>query len=147
MTIEKRPTSVIIIGWIWILGGALLWLSVEELALKLLMGLEIPRGAHTLVVVGRGGIGIVGFIAGIMFLKCKTWAHKVLKLLVVTFLATAVGSAIRGLFHLSNFRSITGDTMGWTVILVILTVIAQSIPLILMLWYLRSPVVADAMGE
>lgn len=149
MNEQKRPTSITVIGWVWQVIGALMCFSAI-IALGLTGGVEQSgSGGLLLVLLVQLGFGIVGGISGMMFLRLKAWARRILTGLTSVLFLFAVGSMIIWfvMWGLMIVRSgptgfhILGGIMGLAIAGVYI------LPLWLMLKHLRCAEVKNAMKQ
>jgi hypothetical protein len=104
---KKRPTSVTVVGWVWIWLGALFLVDTAMLlaaATTMPVTYPPPNGSRTdaivlavivLVACLLGGLGVLAIIAARGFLKLKRWACSVLLVLTwILFLYVAMGGVV-----------------------------------------------------
>jgi hypothetical protein len=156
---EKRPTCVTVIGWAWIILGGLMFLSSiiglfasisinQSLQADPEATKEIPAmfKYFSFIAVGQMGMALLGFIAGINFLKLKMWARNVLEVLTWLLLLFILGFMVYWEFnwiamtseHAPHGFDIMGAAMG-----IVITGI-YGIPLGIMVKYLRGNKVNNA---
>lgn len=149
---EKRPTSISVIGWAWIVIGSLMCLSA---VMALLVSLTISQAAaqtdtdhnvpailgfFPLLALIQMVFAILGIVSGVNFLKMKSWARTTLEILSWLLMVFVAGF---GIFWIISWIVMTrgkapagfgimGVVMG-TVVLAI-----YGIPLGIMIKYLRG---------
>ncbi|HPQ42225.1 MAG TPA: hypothetical protein PLV45_17775 [bacterium] len=157
MFLEKRPTCVTVIGWVWIVLGGLMVLSgamamVIAITVLSTAGNEselspIFHAAPYLCVV-QIVAAVLGLVSGIHFLRLKAWSRSVLEALTWLVLIYVIGFmgyivydiAFTGsASNLIIIDEIIALTMG------IMITAVYTVPLAIMLWYLRGPKVCNAM--
>jgi len=157
---EKRPTCVTVIGWAWIIIGALMCLSSIMGLFSFSMMSQISQGhpetqhnmpaifkLFPLLAVIQVFIGGLGLYSGIKFLKLKASSRKNLEILTWLLLIFIVGFMIFWVFnwitmtsgHAPGNFSAMGAIMG-----VVITGI-YAVPLGIMLKFLRGDKVKNAM--
>jgi hypothetical protein len=162
MYLEKRPTCVTVIGWVWIILGGLMCFS-SIMALIAIFAIGQMAQSHTdapkhfmiilkcmpLLAIGQAGMGVLGIVSGINFFKLKSWSRKVLEVLSWILLAYVIGF---GIFWLASWTSLTTGRddaafgiMGTFVGIFMLAL--YGIPLGIMLKYLRGSRVRDAINK
>lgn len=144
---EQRPACVTVIGWIWIIIGALsLFLTIGYVMSSLLVYL-ISLGAKTNVpvefrsilvraAVDTISISISAFVIvlGVYFLKLRSWTRRMMEILTWLYL-------ISGLInYIYDF-----DGYLYLIIFGFVYAILCFIPAVIMLKYLRSDVVKNAL--
>lgn len=157
MYLEKRPTCVTVIGWAWIIIGGFMCLSS---IMALFGSIMMDEMAHhdpdmpfifeifSLLAIVQIGVGVLGLVSGINFLKLKAWSRKVLEGLTWLFLVFIVGFMVFWLFNWVSMTSgdsprgfgIMGAAMG-----VFITGI-YGVPLGIMLKYLRGDKIKNAIA-
>jgi len=158
---EKRPTCVTVIGWAWIIQGALMCLSaVMALFASTMMISQISATSpdanqnmpaffrfFPLLAIVQIGVAVFGIVSGVNFLKLKPWSRTALEILtwlvlvfVVVFMLFWVGS---WLSMTSSHAPIGFSIMGAVMGIVILGVFG--VPLGIMLKFLRGDKVKTAM--
>jgi len=157
---EKRPTCVTVIGWVWIIIGGLMCLSaIMVLFMSVVVGQMLRTDPEPdqnvqaifrffpLLAVSQIGVGVLGLVSGINFLKLKSWSRKVLEVISWLLLMYVVGFGIFWVFSWVSMTSGDGPTgfdMMGTVIGVVITAI-YIVPLGIMLKYLRGDKVKNAL--
>jgi hypothetical protein len=163
MYLEKRPTSVTVIGWAWVVISALMIFSSVMGLLASMMagemmhsqgdaGFEAPlmfRIFPLLAAVQMLFAGL-GLVAGLSFLKLKAWSRPVLEVQTWILLAFVVGFMI---YWMHSWVSMTSGMevatdrfalMGLVMAVVMTAVYA--VPIGFMLRSLRGAVVKAAMN-
>ena len=159
--VEPRPTCVTVIGWAWIIIGGLLCLS-GIMAIFYPITMELTSETHfiapqnvagVLVLLGLlavvlMGIGVLGLVSGVSFLKMTPWSRRVLEIL--TWLAL-VYVAVLGTIGVYTMMSEAGRESApglrimaafWVALVIGLYVV----PLVIMLRYLRGRKVRNALS-
>ncbi len=102
---DKRPTCVTVIGWFWIVVGALLCAGSGMGAYMLLLIRQTNSGVSPTdgqaFALGRSGIiamtlcavGVLALISGWKLLQLSEWARKVLRILTALAFAAVIGFA------------------------------------------------------
>ncbi len=153
---EKRPTCVTVIGWAWIIiGGLMCFAAVMGSLGSVIIGQmseddpEVPFIVRIFpfIAVAQIGVGALGLVSGVNFLKLKSASRTVLEVLSWLLLLFVIGF---GIFWMHGWLSMTFDhaptgfgLMG-AIMGVVITVI-YVIPLAIMLKYLRGDKVRNAM--
>jgi lysylphosphatidylglycerol synthetase-like protein (DUF2156 family) len=173
MSPGKRPTAVSVIAWTWIITGGfavfsgimslLMFAAMPTLQSELSHAPGMSQGVGLMtsmfryfgwLVAVQLVLAAVAIVAGIQFLRLRSWARAALEILSWVSLIYVVGF---GLFWLSTWSTMTGqfsqqdvqfDTgtlriVGLAVGAVI--TLAFAIPLGIMIKYLRGKVVREAM--
>lgn len=157
MYLEKRPTCVTVIGWAWIIIGGFMCLSAIMALFGSIMIDEMAQHdpdmpfiswIFPLLAIVQIGVGVLGLVSGINFLKLKAWSRKVLEGLTWLFLVFAVGFMVFWVFDWVSMTSgdaprgfgIMGAVMG-----VFITGI-YGVPLGIMLKYLRGDKIKNAIA-
>lgn len=155
--LEKRPTCVTVIGWVWIILGALsclgaLWLVFVWFVEWSELGASFHERAleaalYVLLLVMETTLGVLSLSGGMNFLKLKSRARKLLLVLcwimLILFVANGVLFLCVGIWDL-----LQGEPMLPTVgglVLGVLWVGALCAGFVIMLRYLRGDRVKDAM--
>ena len=140
---EKRPTAVSVVGWVWIVLGAL---AIPTGALYLTVSLFqpdtgfMPLWYSVLLGAVQCGMGVAGVVCGVAYLRMTPWSRWALETLCWVLLALIVSSAVSVFF-------VGGGGFGWYFGLIGLGFSAMySIPVVLMIRSLRSAKVREAMG-
>jgi hypothetical protein len=153
---EKRPTCVTVIGWAWsILGGLMCLSAIFALFGSLMMGEGVEGHGDVsfifrifpVLAIVQMGVGVLGLVAGINFLKLRAWSRPVLEVLTWLMLVFVVGFMV---FWVFNWLSITseGAPSGFSIMGGAMGVVITGIygvPLGIMLRYLRGDKVRSAM--
>ncbi len=154
---EKRPTCVTVIGWAWIIIGGLMCLSAGMALFSTIMITTMMQEEQDaplifyifpLLAIVQIGIGSLGVVAGIQFLKLKAWARSALEVLTWLFLLFVLGFMVFWLIIWVSITSAHGaDSLGimGAVMGVVMTGI-YGIPLGIMLKYLRGSKVRNAVN-
>ncbi|MCP4345385.1 MAG: DUF3810 domain-containing protein [Desulfobacterales bacterium] len=152
---EKRPTCVTVIGWAWTIIGGLTCLSAIMAFSTLTMISQLPQNPNIpfilrifpLLAIVQIGFAILALVSGINFLKLKSWARNVLETLTWIFLVFIVCFSIFWLFNwfsmASGLEPRSFGIMGAVMCLIITGI--YGVPFGIMLKYLRSPKVRNAM--
>lgn len=154
---EKRPTSVTVIGWAWIIIGGLMCLSAAMALFGSVMMGQMPQ--HDIkdplffrmipfLAIVQVGLAALGLVSGINFLKLKAWARSALEALTWLLLLCILGFMV---FWIINWVSMTSghgprgfDVMG--VVMGIVITAIYGVPLGIMVKYLRGARVKDAIN-
>ena len=159
---EKRPTCVTVIGWAWIILGGLMFLSsIMALFGSISINQSLREDAEafekipaifkyfSFIAAGQMGVALLGFIAGLNFLKLKMWARNVLEVLTWLLLIFILGFMV---FWEVNWISLTSkhgpqgfDIMGAVMGIVITGI--YGVPLGITVKYLRGDKVYNAIVE
>jgi hypothetical protein len=172
MTEEKRPASVSVIAWTWIVTGAfmvfsgimslLMFAAMPSLTSQLPHSPNMPQGVGLMMgmfryfgwlVAAQLVLAVVAIVAGYEFLKLRPWARAALEILSWISLIYVVGF---GVYWLSAWSTMTGQfpqqdvpfdmatfrTVGLAVAAVV--TLAFAVPLGIMIKYLRGKVVREA---
>lgn len=157
MYLEKRPTCITVIGWVWIVFGGLMVLSavmamVMAIIISSTAGNEtelspIFHAAPYLCVV-QIIVAVLGLVSGIHFLKLKVWSRAVLEALtwlVLVYVIGFMGYAVYDIAFSGSAESpvIIGNLVG--IALGVMITAVYAVPLGIMLWYLRGAKVRRAM--
>ncbi len=154
---EKRPTCVTVIGWAWIIIGCLMCLSATmALFTSAMIGNIAQDEPHMpfifkifpLLAIVEIGVGVVGLVSGINFLKLKAWARSVLEGLTWVLLVFILGFMV---FWIFNWVSVTSGhaPRGFGIMGAVTGIVMTGIygvPLGIMLKYLRGPKVKTAIN-
>ena len=156
MYLEKRPTCVTVIGWVWIIiGGLMCFSSIMVLLSSMMMGGMAQKDPNMpfifkifpLLAIIQIAAAALGFVSGINFLKLKVWSRRVLEILSWLFLLFLVVFGIYWEFSLLSMTSRHGlkgfDIIGAVMGAVIISIYV--VPLGIMLKYLRGDKVKNAM--
>jgi hypothetical protein len=157
---EKRPTCVTVIGWAWIIMGALMCLSaLMALFASLMMMGQIsamsPDAQQSvpalfrffpLLAIVQIGVAAFGIISGINFLKLRLWSRNALEILSWLVLLFAIGFMM---FWLTNWFSMTSsqEPVGLSIMGAVMGVVVMAIygvPFAIMLKFLRGDKVKTA---
>jgi hypothetical protein len=160
---EKRPTSVSVIGWFWIIVGSFMAFSgiVASLASIFQRPRGFPRdtnagfgvfdfvfGHFVFFAIAQVLVGAVAITAGAHFLRLRAWARTMLEVIAWLGLVNVIGWIVvlqfdaishggeRGAFH-----SIVRIVMG------IMLMAFYGVPLGVIVHFLRSPKVRGAMRQ
>ena len=157
MYLEKRPTCVTVIGWVWIiLGGLTCLFATMALFMSIMMGgvgQDDPDKPFIFDIfpylsVVQIGVAVLGLISGIHFLRLRSWARSVLECLTWLGLVFTVGFMVVWLFGWGSMAFRHGPPgfaiMG--VVMAIFITAMYAVPLGIMLKYLRGPKVRAAMN-
>jgi hypothetical protein len=146
---EPRPTSVTVIGWVWLILGGYMCVGSALVLLMWLMGQTQADGERTvfllerlepLIICTQLVFGAAGFFAGLKFLDLKSWARTVLEVLTWILLVYTVGFGCFWVYtwisqHLS--RRLSGRAIVFGAAGILVTCVF-AVPLAIMLRYLRS---------
>lgn len=93
MFLEKRPTSVTVIGWVWAVLGAASCVNAVVLVLMMLNNSELRNvmGNLSFIPYVQFAVGCLAVVAGIGFLRLKAWSRPVLETLTWLLLLWLVG--------------------------------------------------------
>lgn len=161
--IEKRPTSISIIGWLWIILGT--WMLFSGMVGFLAFQFQSKAEGYQRVLQGPGMaammfrhftaiasvqacVAIVGIVAGIQFLRLRAWARTVIEIMSWLGLIFVMGLGITILTILWTQRN-PNDTVGIAIGLAIganIFVVFGAV-LLWMIRYLRSPEVRSAVSS
>ena len=165
---EKRPTCVTVIGWAWVIIGGLMCLSaITALFMSLafnqmvksqpIVPPEAPAGFgifalmaeyFPLIATVQLFVAVFGIIAGINFLKLKSWARNALETLTWLLLLFVIGFMVFWLFTLFAMTSASNAPIVMAVFMAVMGVVVTGVygvPLGIMLKYLRGEKVRAAM--
>jgi hypothetical protein len=154
---EIRPTCVTVIGWAWIIIGSLMCLSSVLGVFGFVMVSQMAQNHSNaplffkifpLFSIAQFGIAVLAIIAGVSFLKLKTWSRKVLEVLTWLLLLFVLGFMVYWLFGWLSFmpeQSSSGLDVIGAVMGVVITAI-YAVPLVIMLRYLRGEKVRNALA-
>jgi hypothetical protein len=107
--VNKRPKSVAVIGWIFIVVGISALVSRgDEL---IFFGLIIPF-MWRLKLFLEVALAVVALVGGIYFLKLRAWARTALEVACWVFVVYAIGFQILGGLHLVGEFSKVADVEG-----------------------------------
>jgi hypothetical protein len=151
---EKRPTCVTVIGWAWIIMGALMCLSaLMALFASLMMMSQVSTMSSDaqqsvpalfrffpLLAIAQIGVAVFGIISGINFLKLRPWSRNALEILSWLVLLFAIGFMM---FWLTNWFSMTSGQgpVGLSIMGAVMGVVVMAIygvPFAIMLKFLRG---------
>jgi hypothetical protein len=140
MNTKNRPTCVVVIGRVWIVLSILICLSA---ALNLIATASPDRP----IAVVQMALSIVAFTSAFMFLKLREWARRLLEYLTWISLTFVIGFSI---FWLTKWvsTSLEKGSAGFTVVGAIMGLTSLAlcgIPMSILLKFLRSKIVRDAM--
>jgi len=156
---EKRPTCVTVIGWAWIIIGALMCFSAVMGLFTSVMIRQVSTAhpdAHRnmpglfrffpMVALVQIGVAVFGIVSGISFLKLRAWSRNALEVLTWLLLLFVAGFMV---FWVVNWFSITSrrDLDAFSIIGAVMGVVASTvygIPLGIMLKFLRGDKVKTA---
>lgn len=160
MYLEERPTSVTVIGWAWIVIGALMaFSSVMALFISIIMARMLadqPAGGDELpfmlqifpfLAAAQFIVAGVGIASGICFLKRKAWARKALEVLtwlVLSFLVAFMVAWMASWITMTGDAEVSGFSAMGVVMALGITAL-YGIPLAIMIRYLRGEKVRSAM--
>ncbi len=160
MSIEKRPTCVTVIGWFWIIVGglmcvsALMGLFVSVMTGQLLeansKGQENMRAIFKffpILLPFQLGIGVLGIISGVKFLRLKRWSRSALEVLTWVSLISIIAFSIHWIStwgYMSSGHEPPGFAAMGLVMGIVVTAM-HGVPLGIILKYLRGNKVKDAM--
>ena len=150
VAVNKRPKSVTVIGWIFIVVGIIaLVLRGEEL---IFFGL-IPFMWRVRLFL-EVALAVVALLGGIYFLKLRAWARTVLEVACWVFVVYGIGFQILGGIHLvgeySKFADVEGTSgIGATQVLGIAAWLALCAaiglaPAIVIIAFLRGKTIREA---
>ncbi len=157
---EKRPTCVSVIGWVWIVLGALMAFSAAMALLSWNMigthakaDPEFQQNMPSIIkyfpylAAVQLLVAVTGFVSGINFLKLKSWSRMALEILTWLLLLFVVGF---GGYTVSQFfsESSSNSTFGFGTIEIIFMIAIFGmylIPLTIMVRYLKGKKVKTAM--
>jgi len=156
MYLEKRPTSVTVISWAWIIIGALMFFSgamaifANNLASSNLSDIDKPLMMKLFPVMAliQMCIAAIGFYSGIRFLKLVQWARLYLEILTWIVALFLIGFMIFFFTQLSSFGVEEAPGQIDIVMYVMSSVIflVYGFPLFFMLRALRSEKVRKAVA-
>ncbi len=159
---EKRPTCVTVIGWVWIvLGGLMAFSSVMGLMSYLMIEQFAQMQGHPedfmetgifryfpFLAVVQFIVAVTGLISGINFLKLKAWARNVLEALTWLLLVFTVGSGVFWEYQWMSIPVEAPDNFQWFgAVMGAVIVLIYTVPLIIMLVYLRGKRVRSAISS
>jgi hypothetical protein len=159
--IEKRPTVVSVIGWFWIIVGGLMALSGSLVSLGYVISgasAHAPDSQHmpalfififrhfVFVAVIQVCFGALAALAGWQLLRLRAWARSALEGLSWIGLVCIVSWAVAFNMALGTMHRGEGfDSFSLFRILVgAFSVVFYGVPLGLIVYFLRSPKVRDA---
>jgi len=105
MSDNERPTSLTVIGWLWVIAGGVLCVgSLMPIAASLSARRMSPDSAgpdalalllkpSSILALTLSGLGLVGLVCGWRLLKLREWARKVLRLLTALLFAAVIAFA------------------------------------------------------
>ncbi|MDP3543404.1 MAG: hypothetical protein Q8T11_13125 [Elusimicrobiota bacterium] len=149
---EKRPTCVTVIGWAWIIiGGLMCFSAIMGFIASVMMRMQ-PQGSDALpdivrifpiLAVLQVAIGALGIFSGISLLKLRPWSRRTLETLTWLLILFTAGCGVTMLVpitmgHLNQFGI-------FSAILGLFTISVYGVPLGIMVKYLRSDAVKDAL--
>jgi hypothetical protein len=150
---EIRPTCVTVIGWAWMVMGGLASLSAIVAFVAWSMDL-LNDPEHSLItkiypfLVGlQFGIALLGFVAGINFLKLKAWSRNALEVLTWLLLILIMGFMIFWMYLWITLTSGDPGPRGFKIIGGVMGVLVSAFygaPLGIMLKYLRGSKIKNA---
>jgi hypothetical protein len=171
----KRPKSVTIIAWVWIITGVLMAMSgvMALLAYSMLkkMGggqplpLEMPTGVESmmfllkhlgLLVFLQLAVSFITLVAGIAFLRLRAWARTAIEAITWLSLVYVVGF---GFYSVYSWTRISGnihmgaapvDTGAFTIVgllIAVLLIAVFAVPLIMMIRSLRGQEIRGAVAQ
>lgn len=156
MYLEKRPTCVTVIGWVWIVLGAMMCMS-SAMGYAIWFGnpqlSSVPANANSpdlflkyfpFLFALQICLGILAISAGIQFLKLKAWARTALEAMTWLLLLYVVGFGIAILFWVffGNARA----PVVMMIFMLTMLVLVYGLPLVLMLVKLRGKRVRSAIA-
>lgn len=160
---EKRPTCVTVIGWAWAILGVLMCVAAVMAFFGWCFILTDISNTHTrnqqnapvmfwafpLAFVGQIVVASLGIVAGINFLRLRSWSRGVLEVLTWLLLIFDVGF---GLFWVAGWIVITSrdSPLAFSImgsVIGTVSIVIYGIPLGFMLKYLRGDTVRNAMHE
>ncbi len=154
---EKRPTCVTVIGWSWIIIGGLMCLSAITAILSWVVFGQLAQDdpdtpfifkIYPLIALLQVGIGVLGLVSGMNFLKLKPWARYGLQVLTGLLLVFVLGFMVFWEFSWVSMTS-NHDPPGFGIMGAVMGVLITGIygvPLGIMLKYLRGPQVRNAIS-
>ncbi len=156
MYLEKRPTSITVIGWAWIvIGGLMLISSVPALFMSVSLNSDpsfqeqedIPFVFRYFVYFAflQCLFSVVGIISGVNLLKMKLWARNALEILSWILLVSLVFFLIYWSINWLSFQEeIPDDSSSYIgLIMAIMITSIYGVPLIIMIRKLRSKLFKD----
>ena len=152
MSLEDRPTSVFVMGWLWmVLGGFLSVFSGLILFLSLFLTDQVVRqedsayfNVFCVLALVQCCIGLLALVSGSFFLKGKTWSLIVLEILTWLFIVYVLG--VTGFM----FFALKADLVPSPPAIKIMILVGSAmflIPLGIMLTYLRRSSVRTYFGR
>lgn len=167
---NQRPTAITIIGWVSIVGGALMGLSglmglLAYSAMQQMSGGKQPVIPDNLspsfkmagwmfqhfelLSYSQVGIAFLVMVAGVYFLKLREWARMILEIMSWLGLIYTIGFAM---LWIPSWIAMTTGSQAQApaafgivgAIMGILVLAVFAVPLVLMIKYLRGPVVREA---
>jgi hypothetical protein len=94
MSINQRPTCITVIGWFWVISGGLACFGAIGAVFSFVMIGKMsqahPEALQNMSAIFRFipvlapvqvGVGILGIVSGINFLKLKPWARAIVEVL------------------------------------------------------------------
>jgi len=161
MNKDIRPTCVTVIGWAWIVIGSLMFASsiMALFAFSMMnkMGNNDPNFTNQIppffkllpyLSVFQSGVAITGVVSGVKFLKLKSWSRNILEILSWLMLLFMICFGIfweYSWISMSSGQTPQGfDAMGAIMGLFVISI--YSVPLAIMLKYLRGEKIKNAMN-
>lgn len=153
---EQRPTSVRVIGWLWILAGGILctggMMGVSEL-LGIAPGpAQLAEEENQFVkeflsATAAWAAGVVGIISAIYFLRLRYWARTVLEVLAWLVLAFTGGFAVLFFGSFGGFGPFEeiGTLETSFVVLSAVILVTYAAPFAIVLYHLRSDKLKNAL--
>lgn len=154
MFIEKRPTCVSVIGWAWIVIGGMMCVGalLGIAAVTLMSDLPPPEPFLTKIfpflAIAQVGLGATALIAGINFLKLKAWARPILEGFTWFLLSYVVVLLVVMQVLSITMELAPNEPVGtkWLMRVMSLVICGMySVPLVIMLRYLRGEKVRSAL--
>jgi hypothetical protein len=158
---EKRPTCVTVIGWAWIIQGALMCISAVMALFAFNMMISQISAASPdanqnlpaffrffpLLAIIQICVAVFGIISGVNFLKLKPWSRNALEILTWLVLVFVV---VFMLFWVGSWLSMTSShaPIGFSIMGAVMGVVVSAVygvPLGIMLKFLRGDKVKMAL--
>jgi hypothetical protein len=144
---EPRPTVVSVLGWVWLILGALL-VAGGIAAIAILVAAPEARSVRGILRIGSATVelpmGVLGFIAARAFLRLAPWSRSALEVLSWLLLVGTLTSVVGILLQTGPM----GESGSWMMAGVgLVSAVVYGAPVALMIRSLRSHKVRSAMGQ
>ncbi|AFJ02644.1 hypothetical protein Q7C_1495 [Methylophaga frappieri] len=156
MYLEKRPTSVSVIAWAWIVIGFLMLISAT---LGLFAHLvtsgyfsesdwQFTTYLYPTIALTQIAVAIMGLVAGIFFLKMRPWARFTLEILTWLSILLLAGFFFFVMMKILNMGSVDASHAPQivSIFMTFAMILMYGLPLFFVLRRLRSPKVRLAVN-